>query len=123
MIPSYITKWSTIEVIFWSLMIGLGESYIGAYSLACGFSEGYAGLITTLPLGIASILQLFSGQFLRLLRSRRWLVTILAFCQALTLFLIGEHAIFDQQSPLLLIIVLTLYWFLAFLLDLSGMHG
>lgn len=111
MIHPKITKWSLIEVVFWSLMIGLGESYIAAYALACGLSERYAGLITTLPLGIASIFQLFSGQILRVVKSRRWLVMTFAFAQALTLFLISGHALFDRNSPILLMFVLTFYWF------------
>ena len=92
-------------------MIGIGESYIGAYVLACGLTERYAGLIISLPLGIASLLQLFSGQVLRIVKNRRWLVMIFALLQAFTLFLITGHSLFDRESPYLLILVLTLYWF------------
>lgn len=91
-------------------MIGLGEAYIGAYALACGFSERYAGLIATIPLGAASLAQLFAPKLLRLLKGRRQFVVGCAIAQAMTLFLITGHAIFDRSSPTLLITVLTLYW-------------
>ncbi|MCB0385059.1 MAG: MFS transporter, partial [Bdellovibrionales bacterium] len=110
MIDARITKWSRIEVIFWSLMIGMGEAYIGAYALACGFSERYAGLIATIPLGTASIIQLFSPKLMGLVKGRRHFVIGCAVAQAFTLFLITGHAIFDRGSPTVLIAVLTLYW-------------
>lgn len=92
-------------------MIGLGEAYISAYALACGLSERYSGLISTIPLGAASIIQLASPQLLRVFQSRRRFVIFCAGAQAVTLALLTGHAFFDRGSPTLLILLLTLYWF------------
>lgn len=106
-----VTRWSRLEVVFWSLMIGCGETYISAYALACGFSERYSGLISVIPLALASVLQLFSGYLLRYFKTRRLFVSFCATAQAITLFLVMGHDVFDRASPVLLILVLTLYWF------------
>jgi hypothetical protein len=105
-----ILKWSRIEVIFWSLMIGAGEVYIGAYAIACGFSDRYSGLITALPLGIASILQLFTGRLRKLFKARKHFVIVCAAGQAFALFAITGHGLFAKDSPDLLMFMLTMYW-------------
>jgi predicted MFS family arabinose efflux permease len=91
-------------------MVGVGETYIGAYAINCGFSDRFAGLITALPLGIASILQLFSSRVQKWMGRRKRFVMLAAVGQALTLFLITGHNLFDRASPTLLLAVLTSYW-------------
>jgi len=109
-LDSRLLKWSRLEVVFLGIMIGVGETYIAAYAIACGFSDRYSGLITALPLGLASILQLFAGRLTKFFSTRKRFVITAACAQAFTLFLIAGHNIFDRGSPALLIGVLTLYW-------------
>src|SRR5581483_2154516 len=57
------------------LMVGVGETYVPAFVLAIGLGEVFAGLITTVPLLIGSILQLISPWAVQCWQShRRWVV-------------------------------------------------
>ena len=65
----------TREGISFSIMIGVGESYLPAFVLALGLSEVSAGLIVTIPLLSGAIVQLISPYLIRRLASyRRWTI-------------------------------------------------
>lgn len=71
--------------VFFSAMVGLGESYVPAFALAIGLGEVVAGLIATLPMLAGALLQLVTPFAVRQLRSyRRWVV-LCAGLQALSL--------------------------------------
>lgn len=55
----------TMDGVFWAIMLGLGEFFIPQWVLRMGLGERAAGLVATLPLLVAAVVQL---------RSRRWLV-------------------------------------------------
>lgn len=58
-----------------SVMVGLGESYVPAFALAIGLGEVAAGLIATVPMLAGAVLQLVTPFAVRRLRSyRRWVV-------------------------------------------------
>lgn len=95
---------------FYSLMVGLGESYLAAYVLAKGFSDLSASLITTIPLLAGAILQLISPAAVLLLGSyRRWVVTA-ALIQALSLALIAITALIPDFPLWGLFFLVSIYW-------------
>jgi MFS family permease len=58
-----------------SVMVGLGETYIAAFVLAAGHGEVAAGLIATLPVLAGAVVQLVTPFAVRRLHSyRRWVV-------------------------------------------------
>lgn len=58
-----------------SLMVGMGETYLPAFLLWMGLGSVYSGWITTLPILVGSILQLFAPYLLARAGSyRRWVV-------------------------------------------------
>jgi MFS family permease len=68
--------------ISFSLMVGMGETYLPAFVLELGMGQVASGLIGTIPLLIGAILQLVSPTAVRLLGSHRRWVVICALCQA-----------------------------------------
>lgn len=62
-----------VEGVAFSVMVGIGESYMPAFVLALGMGEVASGLIATVPLMAGGVLQLASPFGVRLLGShRRW---------------------------------------------------
>jgi MFS family permease len=58
-----------------SVMVGIGETYIPAFALAAGHGEVVAGLVATLPMLAGALFQLVTPTAVRRLRSyRRWVV-------------------------------------------------
>ncbi len=75
----------TADGISFSVMVGLGETYISAFVLAAGHGEVAAGLVATLPMLAGAVFQLITPFAVRHLHSyRRW-VAVCAALQALAL--------------------------------------
>ena len=75
----------TADGVSFSVMVGLGETYIPAFVLAAGLGEVAAGLIATLPPLAGAVFQLVTPFAVRHLHSyRRWVVACAAL-QALAL--------------------------------------
>lgn len=102
------------DIAFYSLMVGLSETYIAAFALALGFSAQTSGMIATIPLLVASILQVFAGIGVRILQSHRRWVLVCASTQALTLLglsVIGfTYEGYDQNLQRSVFCLVTLYW-------------
>ena len=65
----------TTDGVFFSVMVGLGETYVPAFGLALGHGPAAAGLLATLPLLAGACLQLVTPHGVRHLGSyRRWVV-------------------------------------------------
>ena len=101
---------SLLDAIFFSLMVGLGESYFSAYALALGYSELTAGLASTLPLIGGGLLQLLTPYGVRYFKSyRRWVV-LFAFLHSFC-FLPFAWCAFKGAMPLgFFFFSLTIYW-------------
>ncbi len=70
--------------VFFSVMVGLGETYVPAFTLAVGLGELVAGLVATVPMLSGALFQLVTPWAVRALRSyRRWIV-LCACLQALS---------------------------------------
>ena len=80
--PLFASFW---DVAFYSLMVGLGESYLSAFVLTMGFSERASGLLITLPTLIGAVIQLLSAYCVRLFGSQRLCVMISASIQGTAL--------------------------------------
>jgi MFS family permease len=94
----------------YSVMVGIGESYVPAFALALGLGEVAAGLIATVPMLAGGVLQLASPWAVRSLGShRRWVVTC-ASCQALSLLLLLGMALARGLPAWLVFVPATLYW-------------
>src|SRR6478736_2618731 len=77
------------DVAFYSLMVGLGETYLSAFVLTMGFSERSSGLLVTLPTLIGSIIQLCAGFCAQFFGSQKNWVIISASIQGTALVLLS----------------------------------
>lgn len=93
-----------------SLMVGLGETYLAAFVLALGLGEVAAGLVTTIPLVCGALLQLSSPYGVRKLRSHRKWVVACAFLQACSFLPLAAAAIAGSIPPVWLFLVAAVYW-------------
>lgn len=102
-------KLSIADGCFYSFMVGLGETYIAAFMLAKGYSALSASLISTLPLLLGGILQLFSPLFIARFKSyKKWVVKT-SFTQGLSLIILSATAFLDLSVYWIFFIV-SLYW-------------
>jgi MFS family permease len=72
----------------YSVMVGIGETYLAAFALALGTGETFAGLIATLPMLAGSSLQLATPWALRRFHSYRTWVVLCASLQAAALLIV-----------------------------------
>jgi MFS family permease len=92
------------------LMVGIGETYVPAFVLAVGLGEVFAGLITTVPLLIGSLLQLISPWAVRRLRSHRRWVVCCAGLQGLCFVPLLIAAVAGEISAAWAMALATVYW-------------
>jgi len=65
----------TADGVFFSAMVGMGETYVPAFALAMGLGAVTSGLIATVPMLAGAVFQLVTPRAVRWLRSyRRWVV-------------------------------------------------
>jgi hypothetical protein len=101
---------SIADGMLFSLMVGLGESYLAAFVLAIGLGQVAAGLTSTLPMVLGAVLQLACARLLRQLASlKRWVV-LWAGIQALA-FVPLTIVAWRGQAPLAVVFgAAALYW-------------
>ncbi len=100
--------------IAFSLMVGVGESYLAAFVLAAGLGEVAAGLVATVPMLAGAILQLVSPFAVRRLRSHRRWVVLCALLQAGSFAPLIVQALTGQVSLALVYLAATAYWGFGF---------
>ncbi len=100
----------TSDGLLFSIMVGAGEAYLGAFALAAGHSEVVAGWLASLPMLGGAILQLRAPRMVQRFGSlRRWVVTA-AVVQALS-FLPLVVAAATGYAPLWMLFgAAILYW-------------
>ncbi len=103
-------KFSTIDAVFWSLMVGAGETFFAAFALANGCSDVTAGLVAVVPFLAGSVLQLVSLSVLKRLGSYRLWVSGCAIGQGLTFIVLGYFAFQQHIGTPLLYFLVSLYW-------------
>jgi len=99
-----------VEGVSYSVMVGIGESYLPAFVLALGMGEVASGLIATLPLVAGGILQLLAPSGVRLIGShRRWAVAC-AGVQAGAFIPLVIGALLGTIPGIFVFAVSALYW-------------
>ncbi len=102
------------DVAFYSLMIGLGETYLSAFVLTMGFSERASGLLVTLPMLIGSVIQLAAGFCAQIFRSQKIWVMVSAGIQGTALLLLGLLSFGITISPwpkeTTVFLLISAYW-------------
>jgi MFS family permease len=93
-----------------SVMVGLGETYLAAFVLAAGLGDVAAGLVTTIPLLAGAILQLTTPAGVRVLRSHRRWVVLCALLQAASFIPLIAGAVSGRVSLALVFCVAAAYW-------------
>jgi MFS family permease len=93
-----------------SLMVGVGETYVPAFVLALGMSEIAAGWIVAVPLLLGAVLQLVSPAAVRRLKSHRRWVVLCASGQALCCLGYLLLALAGRAPQILPFMVAALYW-------------
>jgi MFS family permease len=105
-------KTSVYDVLAYSLMVGIGETYIAAYALSLGISERSAGLVTVIPILIASVLQLVSHFGIRFFGSRQRWIVLCAIVQATALLYMAATGAFISKrfAAENLFVAASIYW-------------
>lgn len=101
---------SVIDGSFAASMIGFGESFISAYAVFLMASNVELGLLTSIPLLLGSLVQLFSHALLRRLKSRKKLVSTMALLQGLMYIPIIFVYFLGEDKTIYLIIFACVYW-------------
>lgn len=101
---------STTDGTAFSVMVGLGETYLPAFVLALGLGQVYSGLIATLPMLAGSILQLVTPAGVRAAGSYRAWIVICATIQTLTFFALAGMAVLDAAPAWATFAAATMYW-------------
>lgn len=100
----------TADGAIFSVMVGIGETYLPAFVLAAGMGELAAGLVATLPMVAGALLQLISPAAVRRLGSyRRWVV-LCAGCQATAFLPLAWAAWTGQIAGWLVFSMAAIYW-------------
>lgn len=101
---------SAIDGVFYGGMVGIGETYLGAFALALGMSEVTSGLVASLPMVAGGAMQLISIRAVRWLGSEKaWIVTG-AMIQALSFLPLIYAAVTGSLSPAALVVIGSIYW-------------
>ena len=100
----------TADGVSFSVMVGLGETYIPAFVLAAGLGAVAAGLLATLPQLAGAVFQLVTPFAVRHLHSyRRWVVACAAL-QALALAPLALGGWRGQISVVAVAVATAAYW-------------
>lgn len=100
----------TRDGVFFSVMVGIGETYLPAFVLAAGLGEVAAGLITTLPLLAGAVLQLLAPRGVKWLGSPRLWVAGSAALQGLCFLPLIIAACSGGISLTTVFLLVSCYW-------------
>jgi MFS family permease len=101
---------STGDGVSFSLMVGMGETYLPAFVLALGLGDVAAGLITTVPLAAGAVLQLVSPAGVRRMGSHRRWVMLCALLQAACFLPLCVGAALGHMAALPVFLSAMVYW-------------
>lgn len=93
-----------------SVMVGIGETYLPAFVLARGMGELTAAMIATVPILLGSLLQLTAPLILQRVRSYRRFVVGTACLQACSLLVLVGMAFADHVPIWAVFAPATVYW-------------
>jgi MFS family permease len=93
-----------------SVMVGIGETYLPAFALALGMGEITAGLVASIPLLVGAVLQLISPYAVVWLHSNRRWVILSVLLQAASFLPLIAAAQVGHIPVVALFAVVSLYW-------------
>jgi MFS family permease len=96
--------------VIYSVMVGIGETYLPAFVLALGYGAVAAGLITTIPLAAGAVLQLISPAGVRRLGSHRRWVVLCAAAQAAGFLPLAVGSLRGSMPLWAVYLSATVYW-------------
>lgn len=102
---------SILDGVFYSAMVGAGETYFSPYAIALGASNLVVGLLVAFPVLVGSLAQLYSERLLALVGSRRRLIVTSVALQAASF--VPMMALGRWDSPAragVFLGVVCLYW-------------
>jgi MFS family permease len=102
---------------FAASMIGFGESFFAAFAVFLKANNIHIGLLSSLPLLIGSLSQMFSNRLIKRLRSRKLLVTAAAFLQGLMYIPVALVFFCGTLKVIYLIFFACLYWMFGMILS------
>lgn len=109
--------YSIIDGTFAASMIGFGESFLAPFAVFLKATNISLGLLSSMPLLIGSLSQLYSNRLIRLFRSRKNLVTTAALLQGLMYIPISLVFFFGTFRISHLIFFACLYWLFGMILS------
>jgi MFS family permease len=101
---------SVLDGLFFAVMVGVGESYLGALAVELGHGSEHLALLSTLPLLSAALVQFFVPSLVERLGSRKRLVVSAVTLQALVQPLLVVIALRGERSFAVLLLASVLYW-------------
>jgi MFS family permease len=99
-----------IDAIAFSVMVGVGETYLAAFVLALGHGELAAGLVASIPLLAGAVIQLISPAAVRNMGSHRRWVVFCAIAQASSFIPLVIAATMGRMNVFAVFAVAALYW-------------
>lgn len=97
----------------WSSMVGFGESFISAFAVFLKATNFQLAVLSSLPVTIGYLSQLFSDRVLRMAGSRKRIILFTAFTQGLMYLLFALAFFLGPLRVWHLIFFVTLYWIFA----------
>lgn len=102
---------SILDGVFYSIMVGAGETYFIPYAIELGASNSVLGLLIALPILVGSLLQIASEPLLTLLRSRKRLIAVSIGLQAVTFLpLVLVQGLESAWRAEVLLVIVCAYW-------------
>jgi MFS family permease len=103
-------RYSILDGSFWAIMFGFGERYLAAFAVFLKATNIQLGLLTSVPLLLASTSEFFSTRLIDFFKSRKKFVIVSALIQALTWIPILLVFYFGKLSVYFLIFFAVVYW-------------
>lgn len=103
-------KLSVLDGILHAVMVGLSETYIGAFAVELGHRDAALAVLMTVPLLVGALGQLFTATLVGWVGSRKRVVVVSALVQALSHVLLWHIARRGDTSFAPLMIAATLFW-------------
>ena len=100
----------TIDAIAYSVMVGCGEMYLGAFVLALGLGPVVAGLVVSVPLLVGAVVQLAAPLAVRRVGGRRRFVVLCSAIQAAGLVPLAWWAVAGHAEPWQVLAAASVYW-------------
>lgn len=93
-----------------SVMVGIGETYLPAFVLAVGLGQVLAGLVATIPMLAGAFLQLLAPRLVRIVGSHRRWVILCAGLQGVAFIPLSIAAYVGRVPWYVVFLMATLYW-------------